>query len=783
MIKGIKKFSLLLVIVLFLIFPCTINVWATSKQTNYVNINKGGNLEVGDLSFSNLLFKDNSSNSGKSLGLTGDINNKSNENIEYTSKIYFYDSSYNLITELEDSGYAIVGQYSFYKMLDLNVLGKRDVKEIVYYRLEISIAGSSTSIGTNTTPIDLPSKQNKYRSYDYVIDKYDIDINVKQNNIFDVTETITAYFNVPKHGIFRKIPLRNEITRVDGTTSTNKVEISDISVNKAFSESKEGNNYILKIGDGDKTLKGEQTYVIRYSYNLGKDPMRNYDELYYNLIGTEWDTVIGNVSFSITMPKKFDKRKLGFSSGVKGSIDNEKVEYSVNDNKIIGKYNGVLNAGEGLTVRCELPEGYFVKEKIAFNPEDFPIYLIPVLFLLISILIWYKFGKDDKVEETIEIYPPSGFNSLEVGFLFKGKAGPMDVTSLLLYLANKGYIKISETEEKGFLIDTKSFKITKLKEYDGNDINEQLFFNGLFSYKKDMKEEKKTDIDEVTPSDLEDHFYMTTRYIMNKINIIENEDKILEKPVISRYVFIALMIATTFFVISLLPLSAYNQGNDFPVLGIIWTGFVFIMASTSIINCIRSYYLYEFPIRKLFSISSIIKYIIIFGMFYVPFSIIILPALQQNLTYIIGYCLGLVCVFGMCVCIAFLPRRTPYGNEILAKLKGFRNFLKNSDKEKLEVIVKKDPNYFYEVLPYAYVLGVYNIWLKKFELVSQPIPEWYNSPIPFNIMAFEAFMTSFWWTVNDTMTSDPSGGDSSSDGSSGGGSSGGGSGGGGGGSW
>jgi hypothetical protein len=35
---------------------------------------------------------------------------------------------------------------------------------------------------------------------------------VNENNTFDITETITAYFNVSKHGIFRKIPLKNSIT-------------------------------------------------------------------------------------------------------------------------------------------------------------------------------------------------------------------------------------------------------------------------------------------------------------------------------------------------------------------------------------------------------------------------------------------------------------------------------------------------------------------------------------------------------------------------------------------
>ena len=59
------------------------------------------------------------------------------------------------------------------------------------------------------------------------------------------------------------------------------------------------------------------------------------------------------------MPKEFDKSKLGFSHGRVGFVDSNDVFYQVNGNVITGQYNGKLNKGEALTVRCELPEGYF----------------------------------------------------------------------------------------------------------------------------------------------------------------------------------------------------------------------------------------------------------------------------------------------------------------------------------------------------------------------------------------------------------------------------------------
>lgn len=143
------------------------------------------------------------------------------------------------------------------------------------------------------------------------------------------------------------------------------------------------------------------------------------------------------------MPKDFDSSKLGFSSGNIGSTDNSKVKYNVSGNKITGSYNGVLSVGQALTVRCELPEGYFVGAGLNINIMDYIMFLIPVIFLVIAILLWYKFGRDDQVIETVEFYPPEGLNSLDVGFLYKGKAENKDITSLLIFLANKGYLEIN----------------------------------------------------------------------------------------------------------------------------------------------------------------------------------------------------------------------------------------------------------------------------------------------------------------------------------------------------
>lgn len=663
---------------------------------------------------------------------------------------------------------------------------KENIKKIIF--LAVVIISLVIIYPLNTYAIsdyDLvsltPSKNDNYSSYDYVIDKYDINVIVNENNTFDVTETIDTYFNVPKHGIFRTIPLKNTIKRLDGTTSTNRTQIKNVSVNAENSTSKEEGNYQIKIGSASETLTGEKEYIIKYTYNLGKDHVKDYDELYYNIIGNEWDTVIGNITFSITMPKSFDSSKLGFSAGRVGSTDSSKIKYSVSGNTITGSYNGILWENEALTVRCELPEGYFVGAGLDINLLNYIVYLFPIIFLIIAILLWYKFGRDDQVIETVEFYPPEGFNSLEVGFLYKGEAVNQDVTSLLIYLANKGYIKIVETEEKSLFSKAKGFKIIKLKDYDGDNVNERLFLNGLFAMRRLNTSSAENSINqnttptlEVTSADLYDKFYITMSNILLNINNKENKNKILEKSASSKAKFIIFMIIATYCLITIPPVLEYGESSL--LVALLFPGIGF----TVMFKMLLDPKLRNSSGNKL-SYASVILFFLIWGLGFggLPWAMMVLPALQQDLIYLIGYFIGIFCVLGMVVCLTYLPKRTSYGNEILGKIKGFKNFLETAEKDQLEAMVAKNPTYFYNILPYTYVLGVSDKWIKKFEVVSMQAPTWYDGSDTFDVATFGTFMNSTMSSATSAMSYDSS----SSSSGSGGGSAGGGSGGGGGGSW
>lgn len=132
------------------------------------------------------------------------------------------------------------------------------------------------------------ASENDFGEYDYIIDAYDVDIKVNEDNTFDITETVSVYFNVRKHGIYRTIPARNEVVRLDGSRAANKAQLLDVSVNEEFTVERTDGDYNIKIGSANYTVDGAQKYVISYHYNIGKDTLKDSDELYYNIIGTKW---------------------------------------------------------------------------------------------------------------------------------------------------------------------------------------------------------------------------------------------------------------------------------------------------------------------------------------------------------------------------------------------------------------------------------------------------------------------------------------------------------------
>lgn len=217
-------------------------------------------------------------------------------------------------------------------------------------------------------------------AYETQVDSYNVHIKVNENNSFDVMETMEVRLNSAKREFYRLIPLQNEYIRSDGEKVAKDVTITGVSVDGRFSESTANISGKLfksiKISDPDGAAEDVKSYQLKYTYALGKDTATGYDEIYFSIVGDSWtESIIDDITFEIEMPKSFDASKVKF---VSLKADGSDVKYTVDGRTIKGSYDGSLFAGEALTLRVELPEGYFIddtnKTKWTVNNPDIAIF-------------------------------------------------------------------------------------------------------------------------------------------------------------------------------------------------------------------------------------------------------------------------------------------------------------------------------------------------------------------------------------------------------------------------
>lgn len=605
-------------------------------------------------------------------------------------------------------------------------------------------------------------------SYDLEINNYDVNIIVNEDNSYLINERLQVEFNKPDmHGIFRDIPTKTYFGKPI------KIENLDVSTHN-FSSERNGDFLSLRIGDKNTYVNPTENYKINYLYVIGDDTNTEMDEFYFNIVGPQWEVPIHNTSFSIVMPKSFDANNLNITSGYLDSTNNDEVSYSVQGNTIIGELNKSLNPGESLTLALPLPEGYYneVKADGAFlnSLASYFYYIFPALFLL-AIFLWFRFGRDEKIYPPVEFYPPKDLTPAEIGYIYDKQIDPYDITSMLVYWADKGYLKIIEEEEKvGFIFkkDITNVKLEKLKNLP-NDAQqfEKTFFNELF--------DRYAINNIVDIKYLKNSFYVTLAKVKKELiksfkdrNFYSKEGKIASFLV----TFIGILILFLIFIGVFNSLNPYQPGLIF-IFATLLSFFIGIFLSNSarLFSIVKT----RFPIEKVKTViaaifSSLIPLLAAVGLLFIT---------EADSVYWIGLVLALIIIFFA----PYVNKRTQLGQEWLTQILGLKEFIDSAEKNRILTLINNDPEYFYHILPYAMVLGVTDKWAKKFEDILTSDPDWYQSGSnrPFSTAYFVSQINSSTQDVGRTLSSSPS--SSGSGGSSGGGSSGGGSGGGGGGGW
>ena len=554
-----------------------------------------------------------------------------------------------------------------------------------------------------------------YSSFE--IDNYNVRINVLKDSTIEVTETLDVNFNQERHGIYRDIPLKGTLKReVNGklVKSNYTIEIYDVFVlDEPFAEYRDGDSYIIKIGDEDQLLTGKQTYTISYKILMDDCSDDSFDEIYVDLIGSDWDTVIHHADITVTMPFEFDENSVNITSGLVGSASNIYTEYIIADNSIYITTTKELSSNAGVSLRIELEEGYFnysesEPAKFSLSDIDFEYYIM-FFSVVLMFIIWFNFGKTPKMNINTYTLPPKNMTPAEVGYIFDGRVDDKDVISLLFFWAVNGYIAIKKLKLNNYEIK----RLVKNPVFENE--YEKDFFHALFdSGIKNVPSRKKTNtfhlryrFSEITNK--------AKRQIINKYNLIHGGIFTKSSVIIKN---ITLALCASPYLLSVFRVSQVSEE------------FIKILIATYLGASIFLYFgfkhLNEMFISKIKSKSTrkILNSILFPVYIAVPFYF--MYKTMYKFTYDSVFIYGvLVTIFLIGLLAGNMEKPTEKTIELRENILGFRKFMKNATTDEIKTMAYENQYYFYDVLPFAYVLDLAAVWSRKFENILNVFPYWY----------------------------------------------------------
>jgi uncharacterized membrane protein YgcG len=564
---------------------------------------------------------------------------------------------------------------------------------------------------------------------------FEVTLDVRPDSALEVTELIDADFQVPKHGIYREIPIRYAVGMQQYALRFRLLGVDD-GAGKRYGTavSYEENRVRIRIGSAAETLRGSVRYRIRYRVERailwegtrawgGEEGNRDHAILRWNATGTEWGVPIRKSTVVVKLPRELDDSQVICDAwtGVYGAKGKDFTKRRV-DARTVAFDTNELRGGEGITVEVTMPGDAvarpgWVSEAFAWLVDNFPYAIFPAT-LFACIAAWFYRGRDlpGRGAIVVNYEPPDGFSPAEVGTLIDERVDLRDISAVIIDLAARGYLTIKEIPSKSLFSSRVDYQFKRgeasgsLKPFEA-EIHSMLFKGR----------------DEVLMSDLETKFYPVIAKV--KHHVYEGLSK-----------------------------GGYFDGNPTTVRGaFLGLGLLLLLIALGG--------------------SALIQFWTIGRVFIVPI------AIAGVLSAIVIIVIGRV-----------MPRKTRKGRIAWEQIHGLEEYIRRAEVDDIQAQDRR--GIFERLLPYAIIFGLSNRWAKAFANLYTEPPNWYQpvDALNYSTLRFVNDVDHSVSSMNRTLPAMPrstgtGGGPTgagyawSSGGFSGGGSSGGGFGGGGGGSW
>ena len=433
----------------------------------------------------------------------------------------------------------------------------------------------------------------------------------------------------------------------------------------------------VDVGKATGGLIGD--FTVRFDYIIPEAvkviPFENEDGQIVGYLQLQLPLVNGfafpveRLSFVITLPGNL-KYEPNFSSVYRQTSIESDLDYTVKDNMITGASNTSLHDHDTVTMTLVVPDEMFPNISTYIrtgNPE-----LIPLLICAgVALLYWLLFCRTLPLIRTRSVSPPEGITAGEVGSHLTLAGG--DLTMMVMSWAQLGYIRIQLDGNKVYLHkrmdmgnERSSFEI---KAYN------QLFGNRPW-----------VDATSVAYARLSRKIFATIPGEKSLCKPFSGNMKIFRALCCGAQVFCGIIVAMNL-----------ASNNVLQVLLSIILGIFGVISAWQIHEIAYRTHL-RGKTRVYIGLVCVLIWIIL-GFLCGQWVIPLCTALGQWL-------MGFLAAYG--------GRRSDLGRHDAGILLGLRSYLKHISKEDIQRLTKSDPDFFFNMAPFALALGVIKPFAKNF---------------------------------------------------------------------
>ncbi len=454
-----------------------------------------------------------------------------------------------------------------------------------------------------------------------------------------------------------------------------------------------------------------KVWTYRITYIMEENLAISRDEFSIDAIGYGGPVEIHNVSVEIQFPDTPKSLRMWVGDN-EISLGNAQVAYAENVQTALSESDKTLymtadvlklkhNAkyeermAVGFTVECLFAEGTLasISQTKYFTKNFIWIILGGMLCVGVATFIYIKTRKKVEMITVVNVTAPDEMDPIKMGKWLDGVVDNEDVTSMIYYFADKGYLEIDLSDEDDPVL------IKKCDLPQNTPAYIKTLFNGLF------KSGEK-----VATSSLSEKYFSS----------VEIAKKQMPSPTMyemkSILGFLAGGVLGGLYA-ALIPMIMASQiGGGYHY----FAGFVAFLPIFAILFLayIRENYRYKWKKSVHSAVGLGLIVIAVIGT--VGFAFFLAPHIMTNFEIVV---MDVFCFISTLICTSALSRREEYVKELGAIL-GFKDFIVYTEEDKIKFMLEENPQLYYKVLPYAQVLGVTNEWEEKFANILIPAPTW-----------------------------------------------------------